>query len=207
MPDDESEDGLPAEAHPRSRWEAKQALRHRVRTLRKTIPPEQAAAAARSVGELFDRHLAPHLSPGSVLAGYWPQGSELDIRPLLERLAEREVMIVLPAVIERDAPMLFRFWRPGDPLEKGNGCMHPPDGALVREPDFLLVPLLGFDDAFYRLGTGGGYYDRTLELLRRRRTVTAIGVGFAAQEIAALPRESFDQPLDGVLTEAYFRLR
>ena len=141
-------------------------------------------------------------SPGSVVAGYWPLGDEIDPRALLEALAGRGCTIVLPVVTARAQPLTFRQWEAGDALEDGlHGTVHPLADAPVRVPGIVLVPLLAFDSQGYRLGYGGGYYDRTLAALRAHAHITAIGLAFAAQRVQAVPRDHHDQPLDLILTE------
>ncbi|MEQ9607693.1 MAG: 5-formyltetrahydrofolate cyclo-ligase, partial [Kiloniellaceae bacterium] len=93
-------------------------------------------------------------------------------------------------------------WRPGEPLQPaGFGTREPPQSAPLVQPGLLLVPLLAFDAAGYRLGYGGGFYDRSLALLRRAGDILAVGLAFAAQQVPAVPREPTDQPLDLVVTE------
>jgi 5-formyltetrahydrofolate cyclo-ligase len=180
--------------------EAKQALRDLARTRRRAVHDEAGRAAAEALAEVFERQVT--MAPGAVVSGYWPAGSELDIRPLLARLHARGHTLVLPVVIERDAPLVFRVWCPGEPMVKGNGAWVPQAGAAARDPDLLLVPLVGFDRHFTRLGQGAGYYDRTLVRLRAVRAITAIGIGYAVQELPSIPTGEYDQPLDAVLTEA-----
>ena len=136
------------------------------------------------------------------VSGYWPMRSELDIRPLLELLAEAGRDVALPAVLGPGQPLEFRRWRPGEALVAGRfGTAHPAPEAKRLEPDVLLVPLLAFDAAHHRLGYGAGFYDRTLAALRRHKPVLAIGVAYAAQRVEAVPRDAWDEPLDLVLTE------
>lgn len=147
---------------------------------------------------------APRLGlvAGVVVAGYWPLGDEIDPRPLMAALAGVGCRLALPVVVGRAAPLQFRAWAEGDVLEAGpHGTAHPPQTAPRLRPDVLLVPLLGFDRGGWRLGYGGGYYDRTLESLRENAQVRAIGLAFAAQEMAAVPRDGHDQPLDAIATE------
>ena len=158
--------------------------------------PERVARAA-----LAD--LAGHLAGGAVVAGYVAVEPELDPGPLMAGLAARGHGLALPVVAARDAPLLFRAWAPGAPLEPGVlGIPVPTLASPAIVPHLLLVPLVAFDAAGRRLGQGGGYYDRTLGLRRREGPpVVAIGLGFAAQEFPALPEEAFDERLDGVATE------
>ncbi len=156
---------------------------------------EAAAALAAMAGQLgVDR--------GDVVAAYWPMGDELDPRPLLDRLAGLGCTLALPVVTARGQPLDFRHWAPGDGLEPGlHGTVHPLASAPPLVPSVVLVPLLAFDRRCFRLGYGGGYYDRSLESLRRRAQVKAIGLGFAAQEVDAVPTDIHDQRLDAIATE------
>ncbi|HLI13574.1 MAG TPA: 5-formyltetrahydrofolate cyclo-ligase [Alphaproteobacteria bacterium] len=142
------------------------------------------------------------LDPGAVVSAYWPGRTELDIRPLAERLHRSGHPIGLPVVLGRGRPLVFRLWRPGDVLEpKPFGLQEPYATAPEVTPQVLLVPFLSFDRSGYRIGYGAGYYDRTLATLRARRKVLAIGVGYAAQGTDRLPHDAHDQPLDWVVTE------
>src|SRR6185312_8294683 len=137
---------------------------------------------------------------GAVVSGFWPLGEEIDIRPLLLALLERGHEIVLPVTPPRGQPLGFRLWRPGDPMAAEKFGTIRSTGP-ERVPDFLLVPLLAFDRRGHRLGYGAGYYDRTLHALRARKPVVAVGIGYAAQEVAEIPLTPRDARLDLVLTE------
>lgn len=136
----------------------------------------------------------------TVLSGYMPIRSELDP---LQCLSAHPGPVCLPVITSAGAPLRFRAWSPGAPMVSGAfGALVPESGPWLI-PQALIVPLLAFDDAGYRLGYGGGFYDRTLAGLRADGAVLALGLGFAAQRVAApLPRESTDERLDGVVTEA-----
>ena len=156
-------------------------------------------------------HDAVRLPRGAVVSGYWPLDGELDIRPLLAQIHQMGHPIGLPVVKGKGQPLLFRRWSPGAPLVQGSfKVMTPPEGVPEVEPDVLLVPLLAFDRAGYRLGYGGGFYDRTLEKRRREahsgRPVLAIGIAFAAQETERLPQGPYDQRLDWIVTEAWAKV-
>ncbi len=102
-------------------------------------------------------------------------------------------------------PLKFREWTPGCALVEGEfGALIPAEGAWL-DPVVLIVPLLAFDARGYRLGYGGGFYDRTLEALRARRPTLAVGFAFAAQEVAEVPIDATDQRLDAVVTETGLR--
>ncbi len=142
------------------------------------------------------------LKPGAVVSGFLPYQSEIDVRPLMARLAAEGMVTALPVVTSRNAPLTFRAWRPGEATEPGAWNIPvPPTSAAEVVPDVLLVPMLAFDSGGYRLGYGGGFYDRTLENLRRHKQPVAVGVAYAAQEVHHVPRAPHDQPLDWILTE------
>ncbi len=138
-----------------------------------------------------------------VVSAYWPIGSEIDPRPLMTHLHEAGHPIALPVISARGNPLVFRAWRPDDPLEQaGFGTQVPLGFQPELTPRVLIVPLLAFDRAGYRLGYGGGFYDRTLARLRESGAVLAVGVAYAAQEVARVPRDGGDQPVDWIVTEA-----
>ena len=139
---------------------------------------------------------------GAVVSGFWPFGPEIDVRPILYHLHAAGHPIALPVVVRRGLPLLFRAWRPGQELVAGSfGVPRPDKDQPERTPRVLIVPLLAFDRSGYRLGYGGGFYDRTLAGLRERGEALAIGVGFAMQEAPRVPRDATDARLDWVVTE------
>ncbi len=132
------------------------------------------------------------------LAGYMPMRSEIDCLPAM---AAHRGPVGVPVIPGTAQPLVFRSWRPDAILVAGAfGALIPESGDDIV-PDVLIVPLLAFDRLGYRLGYGGGFYDRTLERLRATRPVTAIGFAFAAQEIESVPTELTDQKLDLIVTE------
>jgi 5-formyltetrahydrofolate cyclo-ligase len=142
------------------------------------------------------------IRPDTVVAGYAPIRSEIDPVPLMRALAEQGARQALPAIVARDAPLVFCAWTPEQMLQPGAyGILAPAPGAPHLIPDILLVPLAAFDRAGHRIGYGAGYYDRSLTQLRAVQPVTAIGLAFDTQEIAAIPAGPHDVALDFVLTE------
>lgn len=136
------------------------------------------------------------------VSAYWPIATEADTRSLLRALAERAFATCLPAVVAAGQPLLFRRWQNGDPLVPGpKGTFEPAARSPEVEPTLLFVPVAAFDRRGHRLGYGAGHYDCTLSRLRIRAPILAVGVGFACQEVAAVPEEAHDQPLDYVMTE------
>ena len=161
--------------------------------------PERRAASDGLLGML--RHERPIETPCTV-SGFWPIKDEIDIRPMMFEFHNQGCQLALPVVQGKGLPLLFRAWRPGDPLEAGVfGTLQPSARREAIEPDALIVPLLACDADGWRLGYGGGFYDRTLALLRKRRRITAMGVGFDAQLVPDVPRGPDDQRLDWLLTD------
>lgn len=181
--------------------EAKQRAREAARRRRDSAHAALKTAAPALIASNFLASVP--LVEGNCIAGYAAIGSEADPTELLLRLSERGYSCLLPRVATRGMPLVFGFWHPGDELVPGDhGTREPKPDAPEGRPDIVLVPLLAFDAQGRRLGYGGGYYDRTLEKLRREgRRVIAVGVAFSAQEAQDLPEEEFDARLDWIVTE------
>ena len=171
----------------------KRALRSEMRARRMALAKDGPDAAARAAGHA---HRLPQVA---CVAVYHPIGSELGTAPLVEALIARGVDLCLPVTLAPDAPMIFRRWTPGDPLEAdlaGVPAPFPLAGTVM--PDLILAPLLAFDGQGRRLGQGGGHYDRTFASMP---DAIRIGLAYAGQQVGALPFEPHDVPLHGVLTE------
>lgn len=157
---------------------------------------EAFAAGQGQAAEILADFLAPHR--GKVLSGYMPMRSEIDPLPAM---AVHQGPVGVPVIVAKAAPLRFREWSPGCRMVEGTfKALVPEEGAWL-EPEVVIVPMLAFDARGYRLGYGGGFYDRTLELLRARGPVLAVGFAFSAQEMAEVPIDQFDQRLDAVVTE------
>ena len=136
--------------------------------------------------------------PHAVLGVYWPLAGEPDLRPAYAELAQAGVRLALPVVVERGAALGFAEWIPGEPTVTDKlGVAVPEELRMVARPPALLVPCLGFDAQGYRLGYGGGFYDRTLAAQPRPQT---LGIAYACQR-AEFPLDVYDVPLDRVITE------
>jgi len=161
------------------------------------------AAAATGVKDQLLRTFAP--PPGTILSAFWAIGDELDLRPLLHAAHALGCVCALPVVVAPRTPLEFRHWEPGVELVvSAFGIPEPGPERRVVTPDICVVPLLAFDREGYRLGYGGGFYDRTLSLMRRlprARPYIAAGVGFAGQEVPHVPREPHDARLDWIVTD------
>ncbi|MFN6926042.1 MAG: 5-formyltetrahydrofolate cyclo-ligase [Tabrizicola sp.] len=157
---------------------------------------EAFAAGQGQAAELLADFLSEHRGKG--LAGYMPMRTEIDPLPAM---AAHQGPVGVPVIIGKGLPLRFREWSPGAPMVEGAfKALIPEEGAWV-EPEVLIVPLLAWDRRGYRLGYGGGFYDRTLEGLRARHPVLAVGFAFSAQEVAEVPTEPTDQRLDAIVTE------
>jgi 5-formyltetrahydrofolate cyclo-ligase len=166
---------------------------------RDALSVEQRAGAAVAIAARMPPLV---MTSSTVVAGYAPIRSEIDPVPLMQRFAARGAVLAMPAISRPDAALAFRVWKPGEALVRGAlGTYEPPAHVVEVVPDIMLVPLAAFDRAGHRIGYGAGYYDRTLEALRRHKTVTAIGLAFSVQEISRVPALSHDVRLDYVLTE------
>lgn len=171
----------------------KQALSARERAAEAAGPKAALLIARRCLGDFV-------FMKGAIVAGYAAIGSEADPFPLMAALANQGHALCLPRT--EGKTLTFRAWKPGDPLVVGRMNIPEPDAkAKERRPDLLLVPLLAFDRHGYRLGYGGGYYDRYLREHRAKRTIRAIGIAYAGQAVDDLPHGETDEPLDAVVTE------
>lgn len=133
------------------------------------------------------------------IAAYWPMRGEPDLRELMTRFVERGARCALPVVVERRRPLVFRSWAPGDRLERGVWNIPVPAQGEEVLPDVTLAPVVAFDRACYRLGYGGGYFDRTLAAVRPKPR--CFGVGYSAAAVATIYPQPHDVPMDAVVTE------
>lgn len=168
----------------------------------------RAAGIARreAAHELAGPGRAGHLSSvlaghrGAPLAGYMAMRSEIDPLPAMEEAAAHGPVCV-PVIEAKGQPLKFARWEPGCAMVDGTFGARVPQTLDYIEPEILIVPLVAFSRSGGRMGYGGGFYDRTLELLRARRPTLAVGFAYAAQEDPDLPLEPTDQPLDMIVTE------
>ena len=161
---------------------------------------EHARASA-----LIEQHLTALLAAQSpqCIAFCWPMRKEFDCRPLIERLLQAGWRACQPVVVAEAAPMEFRAWLPGSPMTTDRHGIPIPDTAPVAAPDIVLLPLVAFDEQGYRLGYGGGYFDRTLATLTPRPF--SIGVGFELARLDTVRPAAHDIRLDTIATESGIR--
>ena len=174
----------------------KSALRRELLANRQAIPPEVRAEMNAAIGE---RVMAWWEEQQPAMLGvYWPSRAEPDLHAAYDLLSARGARLALPVVIGPDAPLLFIEWKPGDAMTKDRfGVAIPAAGAEVQ-PTALLVPCVGINPQHYRLGYGGGFYDRTLAIAQRPY---ALGIAYECAR-AAFPSDVHDVALDGIITEA-----
>jgi 5-formyltetrahydrofolate cyclo-ligase len=177
----------------------KAELRRAALARRDALPAAERQQAAEAIAA---RAFPVAVETGAIVAGFMPMKSEINPLPLMRKLAAAGARLALPVVAGRGKPLIMRAWGFGEPLASGVwGIREPPPAAPEVAPGIVIVPLLAFDRAGHRIGYGAGYYDLTIAALRARRAVVAVGLAFAAQEIAAVPASPRDAPLDLVLTE------
>ena len=181
-------------------------LNWRKKRARKTALARRAEAhaaqsdAAAALVEHFPDEIWPGV--GQVVAGYVAHRTEIDPVRLIETFHCEQARIALPRVDGPAEPLVFHQWQPGDALKAGaHGIAAPAPDSPKLKPALVLVPLLAFDHRGYRLGFGGGYYDRTLESLRAAGPVIVIGLAFEAQRMKKVPVQRHDQRLDWIITE------
>ncbi len=177
----------------------KAALRAEALARRDALPAAARQAAAEAIA---DRAFPVKVERGTIVSGFSPMKTEINPIPLLRKLADAGASLALPAIAGRGLPLIMRAWKFGDPFKSGQwGIREPMPEAPQVDPDILIVPLACFDRAGHRIGYGAGYYDMTINALRAKKKVIAIGIAFAAQEIDKVPATARDARLDLVLTE------
>jgi 5-formyltetrahydrofolate cyclo-ligase len=179
---------------------------HEKRRLREDAKTRRAQAHAAADAQTA-RRLAAHgldflkLPSETVVSGFMPMPDEIDVLPLLVWLAAEGTQLCLPVMQGKGKPLLFRAWAPGDDMDTAIwGIREPMADKPELEPDVLLVPLLAFDAEGWRLGYGGGFYDRSIAELSRFKRITTVGIAYDAQEVDAVPHLDYDERLDWVLT-------
>jgi 5-formyltetrahydrofolate cyclo-ligase len=177
----------------------KAALREEALRRRDALPVDARAVAAEAIAT---RGLPVTVVRGSIVSGFMPIRSEINPIPLMRRCAEAGARLALPAILQRGTPLALRLWSVGERLVPGQwGIREPAPDAPEADPDIMLVPVVAFDRRGGRIGYGAGYYDMTIAGVRARKTVVALGVAYATQEVPEVPLLAHDVRLDLVLTE------
>ena len=174
--------------------EKKKKLRQRFTKVRELV------ANRKQKELLINQKLLDYLKEkNKCLGAYFPIKSEVNIEPSLNKLHDNGNEISLPVVVEKNKPLVFKLWIKNQQLIKGKYNIRIPDNKIVIYPNFLLVPLLAFNDQKYRLGYGGGFYDRTISILNNK-DFFSLGIAFDEQETNILFSEKHDRKLNAILT-------
>ena len=177
-----------------ARWRKSQ--RQALIAARLAVPADERARVAKEVAAILDQLLAP--GPEHIISLYWPFRGELDLRDWMRSAHDRGARIALPVVMEKARPLVFREWSPGCRMERGVWNIPIPSDSDQIVPNIVISPLVGYDPGCFRLGYGGGFYDRTLAAMAKRPKVVGVGL-----PIAALPTifpQPFDIPMDMIVT-------
>jgi 5-formyltetrahydrofolate cyclo-ligase len=179
---------------------AKADLRQSAKTARAALAPEARAEASAALAKLGLSFLPP-LTPGTIIGGFMPIDAEISPLPLMAQLQAQGCVLALPVMRGKTVPLEFRAYTPGDALATAVwGIREPLPDKPILQPDIVFTALLAFDHQGYRLGYGGGYYDRTIRALRAIKTVTTIGLAYDQQWVDAVPHLDYDERLDWILT-------
>jgi 5,10-methenyltetrahydrofolate synthetase len=177
-----------------ARW--RKAERERLIAARLDVPAEERLNCAEEVAGELDRLIGP--GPGMTISLYWPFRGELDLRGWMKSASGKGAAIALPIVEEKAKPLVFRPWTPATEMVRGVWNILQPAGGDSVVPDIVIAPLVGYDPGCFRLGYGGGFFDRTLAALPSPRMV--IGVGHPKAAIPTIYPQPHDIPMDVIVT-------
>jgi 5-formyltetrahydrofolate cyclo-ligase len=186
----------PRQAADVARW--RKAERERLIAARLALPSAYRTEQAAAIGAALD-DLVPK-SPESIVSVYWPIRGEPDLRPWMRARWQRGFRVALPVAVALGQPLLFREWRPDGPLARGLWKIPYPKDGIEVVPNVVLAPLVGFDPQSFRLGYGGGFFDRTLARMAEKPLV--IGLGYPDAAIRTIYPQAHDIPMDWVLAGA-----
>ena len=175
-----------------------QALKNDVR--KKIFEKRKLAHNARNTSETLLLSSFLRDFRGHSVAGYMPIRTEIDPLPAMTEMSFYG-KVGVPVIQGMNKPLLIAEWAPSTEMRKGQFGVQVPVSKNFFDPELLIVPLVAFDRQGGRLGYGGGFYDRTLEKLKMKKPVLAVGFAYSCQEIEQVPLEITDQSLDFVITE------
>jgi 5-formyltetrahydrofolate cyclo-ligase len=182
----------------------KKRLRQEALARRDALDPAWRIEASLAMAEAADA--LPPVNPGTVVSGFWPMRSEVDVRPLMAALRERGARLALPAILDRTTIVFRELVRGAALIDMGFGTAGPGPEAAVLDPDLILVPLAAFDARGHRIGYGAGYYDRAIARLQASgKDPGLVGIAFDCQEVGRVPDEPHDVILPAILTESGLR--
>jgi 5,10-methenyltetrahydrofolate synthetase len=174
----------------------RRAERDRLIAERRALAPDLRRQHAEHIAARLDALIHP--LDGRTISTYWPLHGEPDLRPWMERVIARGGRCALPVVVVKNSALIFRAWTPHAKMEKGFWNIPVPADGRELIPDIIIAPVVGFDAQCYRLGYGGGYFDRTLAALETPRRV--IGIGYANARIATIHPLPHDIAMDAIVT-------
>lgn len=181
----------------------KKSLRAEALSRRDALDPQWRIEASLDMALAAD-DLA--IEPGTVVSGFWPMRSEVDVRPLMFALMQRGARLCLPAILDRTTIVFRELIRGAPMVEMGFGTFGPGEDSAQLDPMVMLMPLAAFDAQGNRIGYGAGYYDRAIGLLRQKGVEPRlVGVAWDCQRVETAPAEVHDMPLDEILTESGLR--
>ena len=178
-----------------ARW--RKAERKRLIDQRLALDAEHRQVKSNRIASLLDLTIGKF--SGRIVGTYWPFRGEPDLRNWGIKVIERGGRIALPVVIRKDWPLEFRIWSPGDPLERGVWNILVPRRGPAVQLDIVVAPVVGFDEDHYRLGYGGGFFDRTLAAMSRKPLI--VGVGYAESRLPTIYPQPHDIPMDVIVTD------
>lgn len=178
-----------------ARW--RKAERERLIGERVAMAVDERMARTDRIAVALDRAVGK--VAGRIVSSYWPFRGEPDLRNWSIRVIERGGRIALPVVVRKGWPLEFRIWKPGDPLERGVWNILVPSRGPAVEPDIVIAPVVGFDAQNYRLGHGGGFFDRTLAAMTKRPFV--VGVGYGSARLATIYPQPHDIAMSAIVTD------
>lgn len=183
---------------------AKTELRRAALARRDALDVDWRISASLDIAETL--HASLRFDPGTVISGFWPMRSEVDLRPLLHALREEGARLCLPAILDRETIIFRELVADAPMIDMGFGTMGPGPDAAVLDPDIMLIPLAAFDARGHRIGYGGGYYDRAIARLQAKGAdPRLIGVAYDCQQVPLVPNEWHDIHLPELLTESGLR--
>ncbi|MZR30399.1 5-formyltetrahydrofolate cyclo-ligase [Sneathiella litorea] len=177
-----------------ARW--RKAKRNELISARLTLSVKERRALADDIAQELDRIITP--TKGTIISMYWPMKGELDLRRWMKEKVAAGSRIALPVVTVKAQPMIFREWKPGIDMEPGIWQIPVPANTDEVTPDVVIAPLVGYDAECFRLGYGGGYFDRTLATLNPRPQV--IGIGYENSHLSTIFPQPHDIPMDLIIT-------
>ncbi len=184
--------------------ELKRELRREALARRDALDSSWRIEASLEMAETAKRQI--EIVPGSIVSGFWPMRSEVDVRPLMFALRENGARLCLPAILDKTTIVFRELVRGAPMVDMGFGTVGPHEQAEVLDPGVMLVPLAAFDSRGHRIGYGAGYYDRAIERLTRNgHAPRLIGVAFDCQEVPEVPDEPHDVVIPEILTEGGLR--